>query len=924
MMERRSAAIEATWLAHLATPGGVLLTATHRQAAHVLAVHARAARGSGHRAWVRAAVFSWGQWLAALCAAASARGALPPAIDANQSRLLWGEVIRDWEGAEVGRRGAGALVSRPATVEAVVRAWRTWLEAGLAPAALQVAGSDEESVCLAAWVGEYRRRLDALGLIDLPLAEQRLPEVLAPDHLVPARHLLLVGFLELAPVRRHLLAACEGLGIGHAGAPAADAPALPPSPGFTTVHAPDPETERRAAAAWARARLAADPEARLAIVVPELDRDAPDLVRVLEATLQPRQHYGGSRSPADPVYDLAHTPSLAGRPVIADALAILGCGRGPLPAATWTRLLLSPCIAGATEELPGRIRVDRSLRLSGLEPWPAARVIAAAEQDAPCWARLFAGLAAEAHGEAARPVPPSAWARRFQERLAAVGWPGETGLDDPALHQTVEGLVGCLETLASLDALLPHLDAAGALERLTELVAARRFRPRGSPCRLDVIPPDELPGLAWDGVWVLGQSAASFPEPIRPPAFLPAGEVNARALPGSAAAQLARARRWLAALSAATPQATLSAPRQVGDEVHGLAPLLTAWLGAPGPLPGPLAAAFDPLPALALEAWQDPQAPALPAGRHAGSRQLLQDQSECPFRAWALRRVRAEPPPTPARAVEARHRGEWVHAALAALWRCIGDSPSLAAADEATLAAWVEAAVAAAAATMGAVDTRLRGSRFLRIESERLRGLLREWLAVERGRGEAFTVTAVETEIPCAIGALDLRLRPDRVDRLASGERVVVDYKQRPVTAGRWLPPRPRDPQPALYALALGEPPPVAVLFARPDTPETPFSGFAADAERQARFGLRPVKGAPAEFPMLLAGWRLALEALAHEFAAGLARVSPQGDACRYCEVGPLCRIDASRREVALELAAEATEEAEETDEIEETGATDG
>jgi hypothetical protein len=75
---------------------------------------------------------------------------------------------------------------------------------------------------------------------------------------------------------------------------------------------------------------------------------------------------------------------------------------------------------------------------------------------------------------------------------------------------------------------------------------------------------------------------------------------------------------------------------------------------------------------------------------------------------------------------------------------------------------------------------------------------------------------------------------------------------------------------------------------------------------------------------MLLAGWRLALEALAHEFAAGLARVSPQGDACRYCEVGPLCRIDASRRDVALELAAEATEEAEETDETEEMGATDG
>jgi len=901
----RAAATEAEWLAHLATEGGVIVTATHRQAARVLAVHAEARRHAGALAWARPRVASLEQWLGTLCAAATARGVLPPVIDTTQSRMLWAEVLGDWETTNVGRLGAGALVSRAATVEAAMRAWRLWLEAGLPLHDLPPAWADEEAACLAAWTADYRRRLAGHGLLDRPLALERLPSVLATTHLAGARHLRLLGFLELPPAHQRLLAACTRLGLTVTGVPTenSDAPALPDPQGFQGRHAPDPETERRAAARWARAWLCSDPAARIAIVVPDIDTDAVDLQRVLDETLQPQRHYRGGAAPA-PVYDLAWTPSLSHWPVVADALAILGFGVGTAsaPAADWTRLLLSPCIAGAAGELDGRVRVDRKLRRTRIEPWTAASVLAGATRDAPQWARLFAGLGEDARVAWANPAPPSTWAQRFQERLARAGWPGDAHRDDPALHQAVQQFVERLEALASLDALLPPLEATAALARLGDLVEAQSFRPRTAPCRLDVIPPEELPGLAWDAVWVLGMTANAFPQPIHLPPFLPAARIRECALPGSAAAQLARARRWLAALVTATPEGTLSAPLRIGEETHELAPLLAGWLPRPEPLP----AQDDGLSGLTLEAWQDDRATPLPPGRHAGSRHLLADQSECPFRAWARHRVRAEAPPLPARGIEARHRGEWLHAALATLWRAIGDSRTLAEASDPQREAWLDEAIRGAEQAMRATDGRLTGSRYLRLESARLRDLLARWLEVEAGRLGEFVVSAVETEIPCAIGVLDLRLRPDRVDRLADGARVVVDYKSGTLRPAWWLAPRPRDPQPALYALALTEPAPPAVLFAQPERPDTPFSGFATDATQQAAFGLKRVQGAPADFASLLAEWETALAGLAREYASGEARVTPLAGACRYCDLGPLCRVDTLRRDATLaEEAAE-------------------
>ncbi|MDZ7781696.1 MAG: PD-(D/E)XK nuclease family protein [Halioglobus sp.] len=108
----------------------------------------------------------------------------------------------------------------------------------------------------------------------------------------------------------------------------------------------------------------------------------------------------------------------------------------------------------------------------------------------------------------------------------------------------------------------------------------------------------------------------------------------------------------------------------------------------------------------------------------------------------------------------------------------------------------------AAEAGMAALaDFRRRavGSACLELESDRLRALLREWLDVESQRGE-FVVAAREKRGEVTLEQLRLSLRVDRIDTLADGSQVIIDYKTGSARIADWLGVRPpQRPRSLLY-----------------------------------------------------------------------------------------------------------------------------
>ena len=116
---------------------------------------------------------------------------------------------------------------------------------------------------------------------------------------------------------------------------------------------------------------------------------------------------------------------------------------------------------------------------------------------------------------------------------------------------------------------------------------------------------------------------------------------------------------------------------------------------------------------------------------------------------------------------------------------------------------------------------------------------------------------------------------------------LVIDYKtSRNLTPKQWEPPRPDDPQLALYAVSAKEEV-TAVVFAKVRPGEMRMMGYSRDEKALPR-----VQKAKAWQP-LLREWKNEAESLGSAFARGEASVDPKKDlmTCRYCGLETLCRI---------------------------------
>src|SRR5207253_9685452 len=86
----------------------------------------------------------------------------------------------------------------------------------------------------------------------------------------------------------------------------------------------------------------------------------------------------------------------------------------------------------------------------------------------------------------------------------------------------------------------------------------------------------------------------------------------------------------------------------------------------------------------AIEIAQDALAP--PPAAAIGGTGLFKDQAACPFRAFAARRLCADPLETPRPGIDLRDRGSLVHETLKTAWRSLETRDRLLAASEQDLA----------------------------------------------------------------------------------------------------------------------------------------------------------------------------------------------------------------------------------------------
>ena len=849
--------------------GGELVTATPRQARALQAAFGRAAAKEGRAVWSTPRITPYRAWLGERVRVLDDR---PQLLEPYAAERLWQQIVRDSEA------GAGLMNVRAAAAEAA-RAWALAHEWQLPLQALAPTNPDEQAFY--DWAREFRRRTAALGVLD----GARLAALYA-QHATPggAAPIGFHGFAEQTPARAAL---CSALQRGGA---VPQELTLTREPVAGTSLAPATAgAECEAIAGWLAAQLRREPAARLVVLLPELGTRAASLARLLDDRLAPELLTPGAADAR--AYAFGVEPALAEQAVVEAALGLIGLGAGEVELLALGRLLRSPYVPAGEGEAARRAQLDAALRAAGvsrlaLHELPRQlRAMSPAQSE---FALLLEAVRGALAGDRLR--PPAVWADAFQRALRVARWPLGRALG-PREYEAARALSEAVASLSALAPLLPTLSFAEARAELQALVAATPFGGDNSDPQVLVLEGLEDPALPCSGLWVAGLNADRFPGSAQPTPLLPLPLQRACAVPGSSPAlMLAAARRALGGWRRAAPQLVLSAPRQ-DDDGPLVRSALVPQAVEPPPSPPVPGRAAELRAAARLESWNDAAGlPAL-AGTHLqGGVKVLELQSRCPFRAGAELRLGAEPLATPQAGLSARLRGILAHEALKEFWSALDSHAALCALDEAGREQMAHAAVERA---RHQCRPPLPGTRLVALECEWLVAAIVALAALETRR-EPFVVQALEQKAELEVGGYTLNLRLDRVDRLADGSMVLLDYKTGSGRPRRWIGPRPDAMQLAAYALARAEPT-CAVALALLPPAHTAFIGLAARAAVLPAVGAladaRPTELRALAWPDLLTIWRRLAAGLAQQHAQGTAAVDPAPGACDHCRLPGLCRI---------------------------------
>ncbi len=244
-----------------------------------------------------------------------------------------------------------------------------------------------------------------------------------------------------------------------------------------------------------------------------------------------------------------------------------------------------------------------------------------------------------------------------------------------------------------------------------------------------------------------------------------------------------------------------------------------------------------------------------------------EDLRRCPYRFFALRQLKLQESDELDAELDKRDFGNWLHQLLKLFHDALPRSPS---SDPAARQALINAAADQATLALG-----LSSSEFLPFAASwpRLRAGYLAWLTAHEASGAAYGEGEAWREM--ALGALTLVGKIDRIDRLADGSTLVIDYKtETPGNTAQRIKSGLEDSQLAFYAALLSD--------------DTLAATYLNVAEKEGSRSYRQDNIVDLR-DQLLEGIVSDLTRIAegHAMAA-----LGEGKACEYCAARGLCRKD--------------------------------
>lgn len=897
--------------------GGMVLTGNARAARALDMAYTETRRRNGLEAWVAPRIADWSAFLSTLWNQMLLNaGDAPLLLTALKEHTVWKDIAE--------RRGdADLVVSIDGMAEQAQYAFgllndyeadaalrRSWEYAGSrdTEAFRNWALSFEEICATQKWIS--RSALSATvtaavlaGQLDVPL------------------EILLIGFDRLLPAQRRLLAALETRKTRTTVSTQGD-PALIPTPQI--VEAKDRREELAACAFWARNKLISAPHSRIGIFVQDGAATRAEMERSFRRVLLPGSLGIDAATAASP-YEFSLGRPLAATPAVRAALLLLRWFRESLTQEEVSWILLSGFIGDGTGQILSAAQFDAAMRQReittpevSLDWWLNYSNRFVNSPQSPPETRRLAGRLLHAQRRAAQSIQTGAregnrnsqrsyseWVELAFELLSIAGWPGPEK-EDSAQFQARKKFDKMTDSVAALGFNGRPVDYGAFIATMLHTAATTIFQPQSSNAPIQIMGPMEAAGQEFDACWFLSIDDRHWPGKAAPHPLLPLQLQREYKMP-HAEAQI----DWELALqitrrvAACSRECIFSYAKQLPDGAVNLSPVLRASFSA---LPGttPVDTFFDGKgPPNAVHELQtveavDTSAVPWPITVNAGGTEILKMQAACPFKAFATRRLGARELDEAERGLSARDRGIILHGILQNIFSG-GNKPQLRlqtsedlvdAQAQGRIAAIIEHHVTDYIDSRRASDDPWQTA-YLNSEKERLCRLLAEWLGKEAQR-LPFAVEACERKLEdVRVGELKLNLRIDRIDKLAAGGRVLIDYKSAKVTKSSWDGERPDEPQLPLYAAFGNVDELQGVLYAQLRANELAFVGRVRDSKKTFQTELPRGSSTDSFDAQVREGWMPSLLALAKGFVDGDASVDPKKypKTCEHCPLPTLCRV---------------------------------
>jgi probable DNA repair protein len=876
--------------------GATVVTGNSRLAASLLQQYQQRAIDEGLQVWQTPNIQSWNIWLRQTWEEAVFDGLI------ESPELLLTDVQEQYVWESVIESSSASVLRKEATAKKASEAWQQLINWRLDRSSIDL-DANEDTQAFKLWAEEFERQCDEQGWLPASRMAEQLVQCFNKNADNFGEQIILLGFDELTPLQLALCAAINETRGNTSGSVKWKQLAQDEHEEHTAVRlaCTDNADEIRALARWIRRRLQQQADVQIGVVVPDLACHRSGLIRTLTEYLVPRNLLAEGDETVP--WNISLGLPLKDYPVIETAFSVLDLVGGSFLLEDLAPLLISPYLAGAAGEVGSRALLDRKLRDIGEQKVSLKNLCwLAGNTDQPWHSPQLAKHICELV-ELTKKIPGTAssadWVKWFTEILISIGWAKDRDIN-AAEYQAMEALHKLLARFSGLQAVSGRLSYSRALGMLKRLAHSQIFQPRSETSSIQILGLYEAIGMQFDALWVMDLHDSNWPASPQPNPFIPLSLQRELSMPhADQARELAIAQRISERLLSAAPDVVMSYPLRKGEEQLRVSPLILDLAEAKKEsleISNETTWSESIQQSAEHEHLSEDPAPALQQHRASGGSGIFKYQSLCPFRAFAQYRLSAVPLATPQVGLDAMKRGQLFHKVLELFWRDVRDLKTLNSLNEGALGQKLDAVIVQAIDEMAEHNPEIFSPRFRQIESSRLKQLSQQWLEIEKQRAD-FKVTDCEKEVMLEVNDIDVHLWIDRIDKLADGRRVVIDYKTGLVSPSQWFGDRPEEPQLPLYSMVEGENV-CAVLFSQLRASDMKFSGVVEEE------GLIPdlppsrnpqLKEVTEQWPQVLDDWKLTINQLAEDFRSGKADVDPKNaSTCKssYCELSGLCRID--------------------------------